>query len=235
MPVPVTVSFSGLFLNASSWIKHVSTDIDSQPASDATLNNTSSGSAAFTVTTLPGSPGAAEFGLILAPPQVGADLVYWTYGFRYKISSASLDLLVNGGRHENDVKFCFTAAPNPGTKIQNIANGSVQRNYSNGGEWDIDDGAGGWAPTGIVPSLPRADTWNTVEHRFSIDAKGLSMTVVSLSENGILFPVNKTFAFNLSNWGQAVAPQIQAKTGAPGGIQIEYDAGYLIGSGQPLF
>lgn len=103
-----------------------------------------------------------------------------------------------------------------------VANLSCQCVVANGWEWMVAGKGGNWVATGIsTPLLP--NVWNTIAVKFSVNWAAKTVTCVSITVNGVAYPVNPALgnvAFNALKWQPASVMLLQRQlvVGANGGI-----------------
>lgn len=157
------------------------------------------------------NPGAlVAFDVPLVNDVLGAQMLYSGLDYEMKIDDASASLL---RCFETDLKWCIAAPPNSGTNIPNVMDGSAQKNYFEGGTWQIDDASQSWKDSGFKPGPFPANQWNKVTTRQSINPAKNQFSFLSITDGGATFTIPPTLQ-NLpllnTNWdGSAVqVPQL---------------------------
>lgn len=219
-----------LFKDSSAW--GLQTGLNVNPVPSLSFNGSSQPDGSLLVTNVL----AKEFGGALlanqrpVPSIPGVNLNY--LGLDLKVAFPSLTLF-NLGRHEFDLKLCVNSAPNATTPIPNVADFSMQLNFSTGTFQIRAD----WADTGIKPASVAPDVWHALSTRYWYDPVAKVCSILSIGWDGIVsaVPTNlQKVPFLTTNWGKTAALQAQNEGFIPGVVLVKYDAGVLTYSDRPF-
>ena len=156
-------------------------------------------------------PGAlVAFTLPVVNNVLGAQMIYSGLNYEMKIDEASSALL---RCFESDLKWCIAAPPNSTTNISNVMDGSSQKNYAEGGMWQIDNAVPVWVDSGFKPGPFPPNQWNRVAIRQSINPTTNQFSFLSITDGGATFsipPNLRPLPLLSTNWdGTAVqVPQL---------------------------
>jgi len=233
------IVYAGLERDLTQWKANYGPDIN--PASPVSFTPYQLPDGRLKVTNV----GAVKFagGLVsrklmpLVPPSIS--------GFTLSYAKLSTKILIpftclyNVARLETDLMYVVNPAPTSTTVIPNRFNGSTQLNFDTGHFMiDASSGSAAWSDIGGGPGKDIApDVAHLLEIRYQFDYANLKTSTLSISWDGIAYPVPTNLqgvGCQSSNWTAVASIQKQTEMYNPGSVDVVYDATTLIFSDQPL-
>lgn len=136
---------------------------------------------------------------------------------------------------ETDFIQVLTPAPNSTTPIPNKFNGSTRWNSVSGHfEIDASSGAAAWTDTGVGPGAITPDVTHELVNLYQFDLVKLTTTIISISWDGVVYPVGVTTGVQTSNWTSVLDIQLQDASNQPGSVEVVYDQIQLDLDDQPF-
>lgn len=218
-------------LHLLPWTRETGPNINPVPATSYSATNVPMGSGnALLVTNYSAKDGGADLVTCKRPiPQLTGYALNFLR-LRCKMFISSIDKL-NLGRLETDMKVCLVVAPptpagKPTVTIPNVANGSTQVNFTNGG-WQIDGNPPGWVFTKFAPVIP-TDAWFDYYHDLQINPATKTFTVLGCGFGAQAYktssPDPQNVAWQTTNWQDLVlAIQLQLMVLKAGTVNVAYD------------
>jgi hypothetical protein len=107
------------------------------------------------------------------------------FTFSYQIRPSQLALLLSQA-NENDLMLTDGK--------QNLFNGSMRKNNSTGGMWEIVNAAGAWVATGFKPGPFTPDVWTQVIAVYQVNWAALTISVLSITDGAATFALPSPLA-----------------------------------------